>query len=319
MNGYDGNIMLRSLVQLGYRCYFGGAMSFLSRYPIGTNVFDREWDALILLDTCRVDALRQVARSHPFIGNVDRLVSLGSTSSEWMAQTFNRDYLDDIRQTVYVSGNAWAEYVFKDRQMPEEHGNAPFSFADWNVVNASDFLGLEQAWKYESDDDSLGHVAPRFITDRAIQMAREDDPERLVVHYSQPHAPYTAEAITEGRDELKPHEEGPKAIRRGVPRSDVWQSYIAHLQYVLKDVELLLNNLDAETVVISADHGEGFGTQLNEKFVYGHGPGIPHPVVKVVPWATTTAEDTGEYEPELEPTATATRTAEGQLQALGYL
>lgn len=311
--------MLHSLLQFGYRCYFGAAMSLFSRYPIGTNVLDQEWDALILLDTCRVDALKEVAWRYPFLEEVDRLVSLGSTSSEWMAQTFNRDHLDDIQQTGYISGNAWAEYVFEDRQMPEEHGGAPFSFADWDVVGADDFLALEQAWKYGSDDDSLGHVAPRYITDRAIQIAREHEPEQLVVHYSQPHAPYTAEAIAEGRDELKPHEEGPKAIRHGIPRSKVWQSYITHLKYVLEDVGLLLNNLNAETVVISADHGEGFGTQLNEKFIYGHGPGIPHPAVKIVPWATTTAEDTGNYEPTLEPATTATRTAEEQLQALGYL
>lgn len=311
--------MLHSLLRFGYRCYFGAAMSLFSRYPIGTNVFDREWDALVLLDTCRVDALREIAWRYPFLGEVGRLVSVGSTSSEWMAQTFDRNHLDEIQQTAYVSGNAWAKYVFEDRQMPEQHGGAPFSSTDWNVVGADDFLMLEQVWRHSSDDDSLGHVTPRYVTDRAIRAAREYDPERLVVHYSQPHAPYTAEAIAEGRDELEVHEEGPKAIRRGVPRWKVWQSYIAHLDYVLEDLALLLDNLDAETVVISADHGEGFGTHLNEKFVYGHGPGLPHPAVKVVPWVVTTAEDTGDYEPTLEPMTTATRTAEEQLRKLGYL
>ena len=310
--------MLQSLLRFGYQCYFGAAMSVLSRYPIGTNVYDREWDALILLDTCRVDALREVAGGYPFVGEVERFVSLGSTSSEWMAQTFTQEYLDEVRQTAYVSGNGWTERVFEDRQMPEDHGDAPFSFADWNVAEADEFLVLEQAWKYETDDDSLGHVAPRYITDRAIQTAREYDPERLVVHYSQPHAPYTSEAIKEGRDELEPHEEGARAAR-DCPRSQVWKAYINHLRYVLEDVELLLNNLDAETVVISADHGEGFGTHLDEKFVYGHGPGLPHPAVKTVPWTVTTAEDTGEYEPTLDPAATGTRTAEDHLRALGYL
>lgn len=32
-----------------------------------------------------------------------------------------------------------------------------------------------------------------------------------------------------------------------------------NVRYVLNDVKLLLNNFDAETVVISSDHGDAFG------------------------------------------------------------
>jgi len=44
---------------------------------IGTNVFDREWDVLIVLDTARVDALRVVADEYDFIGQVDSIWSVG--------------------------------------------------------------------------------------------------------------------------------------------------------------------------------------------------------------------------------------------------
>lgn len=44
---------------------------------IGTNVFDREWDALIVLDTARVDALRIVADEYNFIKNVESIWSVG--------------------------------------------------------------------------------------------------------------------------------------------------------------------------------------------------------------------------------------------------
>jgi hypothetical protein len=59
-------------------------------------------------------------------------------------------------------------------------------------------------------------------------------------------------------------------------------------------VALLLENVDAERVVITADHGEGFG----EYGVYEHPVGCPAPTIKRVPWATTTAADTGSYVPE---------------------
>lgn len=48
---------------------------------------------------------------------------------------------------------------------------------------------------------------------------------------------------------------------------------------VLDEVELFLNNINANKVVISSDHGETFG----ELGFYGHPAGCPHPVVKKVP------------------------------------
>lgn len=41
-----------------------------SRYPIGSNVFEENWDLLVVLDACRVDALRAVEDEYPFVGDV---------------------------------------------------------------------------------------------------------------------------------------------------------------------------------------------------------------------------------------------------------
>ena len=43
--------------------------------------------------------------------------------------------------------------------------------------------------------------------------------------------------------------------------------------YVLNDIGILLDNLDAERVVITADHGEAFG----EYGILGHKLGSLHP------------------------------------------
>ena len=301
-----------------YSAYNGCMMSLLSRHPIGTNVYERDWDVLVILDTCRVDALREVAPEYDFIDTVDSILSVGSASSEWMAQTFHQKYLQEVRQTAYVSGNAWSEWVIEDRQMPEEHFNSILSWTKWDVAGADDFLILDQAWKYKEEDPSNpepGHLHPRYVTDRAIEIARSHNPGRLVIHYSQPHAPYTAIALEEQRDLLR-HEERPfDHLKDGGSPVRVWNSYLDHLRLGLDHVDTLINNIDADTVVLSADHGEAFG----EWFIYGHPPSVLHPKIRHVPWAVTSAEDSGEYEPEIDPTQREGQTATEQLEALGYL
>ncbi|MDZ7731077.1 MAG: hypothetical protein U5K37_09360 [Natrialbaceae archaeon] len=87
---------------------------------------------------------------------------------------------------------------------------------------------------------------------------------------------------------------------------------------MLDDVELLLENVDAETVAISADHGESFG----EFWEYGHKTGSLNPYVRRVPWVETSATDTGTYTPTVEPPQEAEsesdESVEESLEALGY-
>jgi hypothetical protein len=96
----------------------------------------------------------------------------------------------------------------------------------------------------------------------------------------------------------------------------VWESYRENLRYVLDDVELLLENLDARTVVISADHGNAMG-QWGQ---YGHPAGVPIAPLRNVPWVETTATDTGSYdtEPEEDRESTTTDEVRSRLKDLGY-
>lgn len=163
--------------------------------------------------------------------------------------------------------------------------------------------------------DDVGHVTPDKVTDRAIDVAREYDPERLIVHYSQPHEPYAARVRRDGTTELEPWEESPfDYFIEGGSFDRVWESYLDNLRYVLDSVELLLKNLDAAKTMISADHGEAFG----EWGFYAHQICAPVPEVRCVPWTEVNATDSGTYEPSFEPTGCVTQTAEEQLEALGY-
>jgi len=99
-----------------------------------------------------------------------------------------------------------------------------------------------------------------------------------------------------------------------IPRKRVWDAYIDNLRLVLDDVEIVLENLDAERVTITADHGEAFG----EWGQYSHLSASPLPVVKKVPWVETSASDTNTHTPAAETTETTTD-IEDHLADLGYL
>jgi arylsulfatase A-like enzyme len=158
------------------------------------------------------------------------------------------------------------------------------------------------------------------MTDRAIEVGRDHDPERMVVHYLQPHHPFIPDPELDPGQSIENFNEEAwddiwDRLRHGeVSKERVWNAYRENLRYVLADVELLLENVDAETVVITSDHGNAFG----EWGIYGHPNGSLHPAVKHVPWAVTNAADTGEYDPDVERESSEA-SVEERLDGLGYL
>jgi hypothetical protein len=117
-----------------------------------------------------------------------------------------------------------------------------------------------------------------------------------MLHYIQPHAPYIADAI-QNEDDISQTESRPMwALRSGhIDRATGWEMYLDNLRLALDSVEILLENLDAQRVVLTADHGESFG-EYGGKF--GHIDGYLTPQVRKVPWVTTTAEDEETLIPE---------------------
>ncbi|WP_348611562.1 hypothetical protein [Halobaculum rarum] len=272
-----------------------------------------------MLDTCRVDALKEVAPEYDFIDNVNSIWSVGSATREWIANTFNRDRLDEIQETALVNYCGIADWVMSEgspRITTTESGFEPY-LCEWDVVNKEDFYLIEEVWQKTDGCKLTDLTRPETITNHAISVSREHNPNRMVVHYKQPHEPYTANALRENR-EMKPHEKDPfGSLRRGHPKEKIWRSYLDELRYGLDNVSVLLDNIDAEKVVITADHGEAFG----EFGVYNHPLGFPHPKVKKVPWALTSAKDTRSHTPDIDQADThkSSEEVEGQLEALGYM
>ncbi|WP_049898558.1 alkaline phosphatase family protein [Halococcus agarilyticus] len=275
----------------------------VGRYlPYGTTVYERDWDVLVVLDACRVDLLRTVASAFSFVGRVETIRSVGSSSSEWLENTFRGR--PEADRTVMVTGNTWTD----------------------RYLTAGDFGALDEVWKYAWNDD-LGTVPARAITDRAIAHARQSDPERLVVHYMQPHHPFVPDPISAddglARTGTHTHPTNPWVLlRRGDITTDrVWNAYEANLRYVLDEVETLLANVDGR-VAITADHANLFG----EWGLYGHPIHTPVPALLAVPWAETTGHDRRTREPDLTPPESLPVTRvhgadddRERLDALGYV
>jgi len=131
------------------------------------------------------------------------------------------------------------------------------------------------------------------------------------------HAPYIEHAIKDGGDELREFESEPfEYLRDGGKVDTVWNAYLTELHSALTSIERLLNNFDAEKVVITADHGEAFG----EWNVYGHMSGSIHPYVRKVPWVRTSAADNRIHTPEQQGEQDVSEEKlKSQLEALGYI
>lgn len=306
---------MRGLMHAMFTTYLGLWYTVTSRLPIGTHIYEEEWDLLIILDACRVDVLESVASEYEFLERIESRWSVGSHSHEWLAQTFSKDYADEVANTTYVTGNGHTQETFVEDDYPPDE-TVPFCWPNWRTVDIDDFGHLDMLWE-TAHQDELG-VPPRAITDRTVEVARESDPDRLIAHYMQPHIPYIAHALEEDRSPTNVEAKGWKLQESGeAGRDEVWQLYEENLRLVLDEVELLLENVDGETVVVTADHGNAFG----EYTVYGHPEGMLLPCVKQVPWVLTSATDEKTFEPtgEYVMVPSDKTDIEDHLADLGYM
>jgi len=292
-------------------------------HTIGTNIFDKEWDLLIILDTCRVDALEELKSEYDFITDVEQIWSVGGSTNEWTARTFDQPHLDQINKTTYVTGQGNPTNILDKKKQYNNNQRLIYKClrlmptVDIGDFNKSEYVFKYKRWGGDGPDNLTQKTPPRYVTDRGIKLAREENHERLLLHYLQPHSPWVASALEENR-ELREYEDDWWGYldRTGDTRT-VWEAYLNDLRYVLDDIELLLNNINAEKVIISADHGEAFGRYG----VLGHKIGSLNPKIRKVPWVETSGNDSQSYTPTTqEPTEEEVSDEEldQHLEALGY-
>lgn len=267
----------------------------------GRHYWNRDWDVLVMLDACRADVMQDVAPDHAFLPeSVPSTYSAASMSGEWLERHTQSRFRGQMAETALVSANP---HTRMDCLQPDE----------WAAV--------DEVWKHGWGDD-VGTVPPRATTNAAIRQARHGSANKLIVWYMQPHQPFLDAEWSKGYDQATFGEGGNhgKCVWRqcrdgAVDREELWAAYRRTLNWVLEDVELLLENVDGE-VAITADHANALG----EWGIWGHPKHAPVPAVKRVPWVRTTATDTQSHDPgPADQTKSVTDAAVSErLDALGY-
>jgi len=272
----------------------------------GVDVFEEDWDTLVILDACRYDEFRRV---HSLEGRLESRESRGSTSYEWVRGNFSNKELYD---TVYVSSNLWYH------RLESRIG------ADVHDLVSPNWTGGERAeFNYVAQEVAERDMHPETVTECALSTAERYPQKRLIVHYMQPHAPYIGPTGAEHFDD-----EGHlvSRIARGevsTDRTTVRKAYRENLEIVLEHVADLIAELDGKTVV-SADHGEMLGDRYRPFPFrdYGHNPGIYTPQLVKVPWFVSEGKQRRVItveEPQERSAMPDETVVEDRLRELGYV
>lgn len=199
--------------------------------PKYTTIFDRkdEWDICCVLDACRFDTFEEV---NTLEGDLEMIISAGFNTGVWLERTFIEPHPD----LIVIATNAW-----------------------YTKILGNEYLG--QLYRYEpmwkSHWDQLNTVLPDDVTDCAINLHKWYPNKKLVVHYMQPHTPFIANPDLSLKSERVRWEEDfmqtPTATFR-----EMYELYKDNLCLVLKSIERLIEQTEGR-LVITSDHGEGFG------------------------------------------------------------
>ncbi|OYR42853.1 hypothetical protein [Halorubrum sp. Hd13] len=242
-----------------------------SENTAGIDVFDEDWDTLVVLDACRYDMFEEMNHIE---GELTARESKGSSTSEWLRTNVDGR---DLRDTVYVTANPQLE---RNRE-------------NWDV----DFHEVINVWLDEGWDEDTGTVLADTMTETAITAHEQFPQKRIVVHYMQPHYPFVSSDTEFDKEHLASIESGEdEATGENVwaqkftgeldqTRSELWDVYTANLEYVLKHVEDLLTEILGKTVITS-DHGNYVGEHASPIPIreYGHPRGLYEEPVTRIPW-----------------------------------
>ncbi|PSP81080.1 hypothetical protein BRC81_01435 [Halobacteriales archaeon QS_1_68_20] len=267
----------------------------LSRPLVGGDQHERlrrtDWDVLVVLDACRLDAFRQVAN-----WPVEGCTSPASSTDGWLDAATESGVFEDA--TVVTSNSRYAEH---DLGLRDLH---PL----W-----------EDAWV-----DRLGNVTPEPVLDRVDELVA-DGRERVVGHVGPPHAPYVARVDGEWLPVFpevtawhwNPEREAfeqlsqQAAMASGVVDLDrAARGYHASVRSVWEVTAAYVARMAraGATVVVTADHGETFG-RPRDWWLVEHPARCYVPALTRVPFAVFA---------DGERRGAAPSSVEEALSALGY-
>lgn len=267
--------------------------------PAGVDVFDEDWDTLVLLDACRYDSL---SKYDLVPGRLETRESRGSATIEFLKGNFAGRTLHD---TVYVTGTPQV-HRFSESLNVEFHDV-------WNVWRDSDKL-----WKAP---DGRKAVKPETLTQVAKKAAARFPNKRRIVHYTQPHVPYLDPPVESLRTPGNPYRMWLKG-QVEASATDLRTAYDTNLERAVSAVKDLIANINGK-IVITSDHGELLGERIAPLPVraWGHPHGIYVPELIKVPWLiheNGNRPNIKAENPVRKSEQIDTRTVEERLQNLGY-
>lgn len=224
------------------------------------SIFEKgDWDNLIILDACRYDLYEEVNDC-----SVDRRISLGSTTSEYIERTFSEG---DFSEIVYISANPFFSDIFLEELL------------DNNDLFASKFDVFKDSW-----DKEEGTVMPEDVNEAARTVKKLFPHKKLIVHFIQPHYPFIGfedEGFQNSSGWLEDYTRSvwDRAELGELEKEEVWEAYRQNLEFVLPHAQNLVEELEGKTVITS-DHGNLAG----EKGLYGHPDDMRLKPLREVPW-----------------------------------
>lgn len=273
-----------------------GAGKLGQHWNYGSSPFDESWDVLVILDACRPDYLRDVAspNDYDWATDIKTRYSAASSSPEFVEKCMAPLPHTRTESMGLVSGNPHTEMELD----PSKYG-------------AVREIGAVE-WAQNGE-----WLPPKPVTNHAISMWRNEPVDQMVVWYMQPHAPYPG-LDTSGLPERDvPWSPIEYARTNDLSNRTIRKAYRDTLERALEEVDVLSRNLDADDVILTADHAELLGEW---GVLYDHPRNAPIPTLKRVPWVQLEATDSFTREPDItvEPEENSATDIEDRLEALGY-
>lgn len=238
---------------------------FANKLGVGENVFDYQWDLLIVLDGCHPSIIREVESEYDFIRNPKVKLSVGTNTAEWLIRTFDKRKKSEVNQTAYIHSCPAAVSVFENYLRKNYYGESDVNdwygylrrYSNTEIASIEDFgkyIGLYKNGVLTEEGRCVGmKYAPRAITNNAISMDRKENHKRMLLHYMPPHYPYFA--TRENKTKMHYSSNIYKNINiKDEPREKTFNAYVDNLRWVLEEVEIILNNIDRSKVIITSDH-----------------------------------------------------------------
>lgn len=244
----DPFLILREVNRL-YHCRLGWRSYNLN----GIDVFEEDWDNLIILDACRYDTFASRA---DVPGELQKRTTRGGATPEFVRANFSDKSLYD---TVYVTGNDW-------------------------FLKLRDEINAEVHRVYNPDGSNLPEM-----TDKVLEVANEFPNKRLVAHYIPPHHPFVGETATNHFPDFEDQLDALfERIRRGeleITDELLKKAYVENLDRVIPEVNRLFEKLTGK-IVVTADHGELLGERTGPLPIkdYGHHTRLYVDTLVEVPW-----------------------------------